>query len=473
MAASLSAEELRARVERSRLLPQDALEAAFSTDGTDPPGARLVKEGLLTPFQAKQLEAGRTDGFFLTDKYKLLDFIGHGGMGKVFLCEHLLLHRLVAIKLLQLTPGETGTDAAARTLERFYREARAVAALDDPNIVHLYDVDRAGHNPFMVMEYVDGNNLHSIVADHGPLDPARAAHYVAQAARGLHHAHQAGLIHRDIKPANLMLDRSGSSRSSTSASPGSTRTHRNQNITARYDKKVVIGTVDFMAPEQAEDSSGVDARSDVYSLGCTLYFLLTRKVPFPDRTVPQKMYAHQTKAPAPVSEIVPDVPGEMLEVLDRMMAKDPNERYQTPAEVEQALTAWTETPISPPPAREMPEHPAAFYKLGLSAITSALSVTPNPSALDTSLDVGGAWDLPVAEPASRGSKAGSKAASSEGPSFVVQQPKPKANRWWLYAAAVAARSSRSSSPGSSSAGTGRSRSRIRTRGPEPGRWSRP
>jgi eukaryotic-like serine/threonine-protein kinase len=438
MAASLSAEELRARVERSRLLPPDAVEAAFSVDGTDPPADRLVKEGLLTPFQAKQLEAGRTDGFFLTDKYKLLDFIGHGGMGKVFLCEHLLLHRLVAIKLLQLTPGEAGSDAATRTLERFYREARAVAALDDPNIVHLYDVDRAGHNPFMVMEYVDGNNLHAVVADHGPLDPARAAHYVAQAARGLHHAHQAGLIHRDVKPANLMLDRAGVVKI---LDLGLARFYqdpaRNQNITARYDKKIVIGTVDFMAPEQAEDSSAVDARSDVYSLGCTLYFLLTRKVPFPDRTVPQKMYAHQTKAPAPVSEITPGVPGELLEVLDRMMAKDPNERYQTPAEVEQALAPWTATPVPPPAAKEMPEHSAAFYKLGLSPITSALAVTPNPSALDTSLDVGAAWDLPSAEPP----KPASRPLSSEGPSFVVQQTKPKPTArhrpWWMYAAAFA------------------------------------
>jgi phosphate ABC transporter phosphate-binding protein len=446
MAASLSASELRARVERSRLLPPDAVEAAFSTAGEAPPADRLVHEGYLTPFQVKQLEAGRTEGFFLTDKYKLLDFIGHGGMGKVFLCEHLLLHRLVAIKLLQLTPAEAGSDAAARTLERFYREARAVAALDHPNIVHLYDVDRAGPNPFMVMEYVDGNNLHAIVGDHGPLAPVRAAHYVAQAARGLHYAHQAGLIHRDVKPANLMLDRTGVVKI---LDLGLARFYqdpaRNQNITARYDKKVVIGTIDFMAPEQAEDSSAVDARSDVYSLGCTLYFLLTRRVPFPDRTVPQKMYAHQTKAPAPVSEIAPGVPPELLEVLDRMMAKDPAERYQTPAEVEQALTPWTETPVDPPAAREMPEHPASFYRLGLSPISSALTVTPNPSALDTSFDSGGAWDLPSADAPTRESKREPpRPASSDGPSFVVRGAPPRRaptghrHPLWMYAVAFAA-----------------------------------
>lgn len=430
---ALSADELRARVERSRLLAPDAVAAAFSSDDGDPPAARLVREGLLTPFQAKQLEANRTDGFFLTDKYKLLDFIGHGGMGKVFLCEHLLLHRLVAIKLLQLTPGESGSDASNRTLERFYREARAVAALDDVNIVHLYDVDRAGRNPFMVMEHVDGNNLHAVVADHGPLDPARAAHYIAQAARGLQHAHDVGLIHRDVKPANLMLDRAGVVKI---LDLGLARFQqdpmRNQNITARYDKKIVIGTVDFMAPEQAEDSSAADGRTDIYGLGCTLYFLLTGKVPFPDRTIPQKMYAHQTKAPAPVSEITPGVPSDLLEVLDRMMAKDPAERYQTPLEVAQALAAWTADPIPPPPAREMPEHSAGFYKLGLSPMTSALSVTPNPSALDTSLDVGGAWDLPGSSSQDRKPKGPSTAV----PSFVVQTPKPKARPWWLYVTAA-------------------------------------
>jgi eukaryotic-like serine/threonine-protein kinase len=423
---SLSAAELRARVERSRLLSQDALEAAFSSDGSDPPTDRLVKEGLLTPFQAKQLEAGRTDGFFLTDKYKLLDFIGHGGMGKVFLCEHLLLQRLVAVKLLQLTTGD-GSEAAARTQERFYREARAVAALDHPNIVRLHDVDRAGRDPFMVMEYVDGNNLHAIVADHGPLDPTRAAHYVAQAARGLRHAHDAGLIHRDIKPANLMLDRAGIVKI---LDLGLARFQqdptRNQNITARYDNKVIIGTVDFMSPEQAEDSSAVDGRTDIYSLGCTLYFLLTGRVPFPDRTAPQKMYAHQTKAPAPVSEIAPGVPGGLLEVLDRMMAKDPDERYQTPAEVERALAAWTAEPIAPPAVREMPERSAAFYRLGLSPTSSALSVTPNPSTVDTALSPGGAWEVP-------GSNAGRSAPAprpdaADLPSLTLNAHGPQSQR---------------------------------------------
>src|SRR5262249_19657967 len=141
---------------------------------------------------------------------------------------------------------------------------------------------------------------------------------------------------------------------------------RNEGITDRYDKHIVIGTVDFMAPEQAFETSAVDIRSDVYGLGCTLYFLLTGQVPFPDRSAPEKMYAHKTRARAPVSEIAPRVPPGLLAVLEKMMAKDPRERFQTPAEVIAALAPLIPELVPPPAAAEMPEHPAGFYQLGLS-----------------------------------------------------------------------------------------------------------
>src|SRR5262245_23529401 len=382
MAVPRTATDLRALVERSGLLTPDQLDPFFEGLDGDPDRVidRLVGQRLLTPFQAAQLRKGRADGFFLTPKYKTFDFVGAGGMGKVYLCEHLILHRLVALKLLQL-PAGPGADAA-RSFDRFYREARAVAALDHPNIIRVFDVDRVGPNPFMVMEYADGTNLHDLVARHGPLSTARACHFLRQAALGLQHAHEAGLVHRDIKPGNLILDRSGTVKLlDLGLARFAHDPSKNQGITDRYDKNIVIGTVDFMSPEQAFDSAAVDIRSDIYGLGCTFYFLLTGEVPFPERSVPEKMYSHKTRAPAPLSEICPRLPVGEIEVLDKMMAKEQADRYQTPAEVAAALGEWTAEPVPPPAANEMPEHPGSFYRLGLSPAPgpgSALAVTPNP-----------------------------------------------------------------------------------------------
>jgi eukaryotic-like serine/threonine-protein kinase len=290
-----------------------------------------VDEGLLTPFQARQLQRGRADGFFLTDKYKILDFIGSGGMGKVYLCEHLILHRLVAVKLLQLPPVPTAD--AARNFERFYREARAVARLDDPNIIRVFDVDRVGPNPFMVMEYADGTNLHDVVARHGPFPFDRACHYIRQGALGLQHAHEAGLIHRDVKPGNLILDRWGTVKVLDLGLARFADPDRNQAITDKYDKNLVIGTADFMAPEQAFDSTAVDIRSDVYGLGCTFYFLLTGQVPFPGGSLIQKLDRQRWQTPVAVNQVRNEVPPALAAVVRRLMAKHPDDRYASPAEL--------------------------------------------------------------------------------------------------------------------------------------------
>src|SRR5262245_43283279 len=315
MALPTTTADLRSLIDQSGLLAASQLQPYFA-DETDPCAIadRLVADLLLTPFQARQLHKCRTDGFFLTEKYKVLDFIGSGGMGQVYLCEHLILHRLVAVKLLQLATG-SGMDAA-RAFDRFYREARAVAALKDPNIIQVFDVDRVGPNPFMVMEYVDGTNLHDVVTRHGPLTPLRVAEYIRQAALGLQHAHEVGLVHRDIKPGNLLVDRSGTVKlldlglARFSEDPA-----RNREITEKYDRHMVLGTVDFMSPEQAFDSPAVDIRSDIYCLGCSFYYMLTGHVPFPDRSVAEKMLAHRSRAPAPISEICPLVPEGILAIL--------------------------------------------------------------------------------------------------------------------------------------------------------------
>src|SRR5215831_13034303 len=163
----------------------------------------MVRDGLLTNFQAEQILQGKWKRFTI-GKYKVLERLGAGGMGSVYLCEHKLMRRRVAVKVMPTAKAE---DPSA--LERFYREARAVAALDHPNIVRAYDIDQHEKLHFLVMEYVDGTSLQEIVARHGPMDPVRAAHYIAQSAVGIQHAHELGMVHRDIKPGNLLLDRTG------------------------------------------------------------------------------------------------------------------------------------------------------------------------------------------------------------------------------------------------------------------------
>lgn len=322
--------------------------AATLPQTTDQFAALLVREGLLTFFQAKQLKLGRYKRFTIGSKYRLLELIGAGGMGAVYLCEHTLMKRLVALKVL---PVEKLEDQSG-SLERFHREARAVAALDHPNIVRAYDIDQHEKLHFLVMEYVDGNSLQEIIARHGPMDPVRAAHYIAQAAVGIQHAHELGMVHRDIKPGNLLLDRTGVIKV---LDMGLARFFNKpaDSVTEKYDQNCVLGTADYLAPEQAV-SNNVDIRADVYSLGGTMYFMLTGQTPFPDGTIAAKLVAHQTRDPKPVEAHRGDVPPGMIEVLRRMMVKRADDRYQEPIEVAEALAEWADQDIGLPPTKEMP-----------------------------------------------------------------------------------------------------------------------
>ncbi|MFO0848188.1 MAG: phosphate ABC transporter substrate-binding protein PstS [Gemmataceae bacterium] len=355
---------------RSGLLPADALAPyqSRSRNGRPPSPAAVARElmadGLLTGFQARQLLHGRHRGYFLTDKYKVLDLLGEGGMGRVYLCEQLLLHRLMAVKVLHQSVQVPGA------VERFLREARAAAALDHPNIAHVYDVDRAAAGPFMVMEYVDGTNLHHLVATAGPLPPARAADYAKQAADGLHHAHLAGLIHRDVKPGNLMAGRDGVVKLLDLGLARFFDSRKNDNLTSRFDPTNVLGTADFIAPEQTTDSSNVDIRADLYSLGATLYYLLTGRFPFPTGTPVEKLVAHQKAEPAPIRELNPRVPEGLAGVVAVLMRKTPADRFQTPAEASRALALWAAAP-APPPADQMPRSRPEDYRLGLAPPPSA------------------------------------------------------------------------------------------------------
>jgi serine/threonine protein kinase len=370
-------------VRKSGAADAERLDAALraAPPGGDAPhlAAALVKAGVLTPFQAKLLLRGQWKGFLISGKYRLLDLLGAGGMGKVYLCEHVRMRRLVALKALPLNK-----DTAPGMLERFDREARAVAALKHPNIVQAYDIDQDGRLHFLVMEYVDGKSLQEIVRTVGPLDPVRAAHYVAQSAIGLQHAHEeAGLVHRDVKPGNLLLERSGTVKV-LDLGLAKFFNDKTDEITKNFDEKSVLGTADYLSPEQALNSADVDIRADVYSLGATFYFLLTGRPPFGEGTVTQKLLWHQMREPLPVRALRPEVDEELEAVIARMMAKDPAQRYQVPADVADALARWTQEPIAPPSDAEMPPRqvgsgPATSSRL--SASRPAVSVTPSAARL--------------------------------------------------------------------------------------------
>lgn len=300
----------------------------------------FVEQGLLTRFQAEMLLAGRTAGFTL-GQYRILDQIGQGGMGRVFKALHLTMNRVVALKV--LAPQFVETEKAQRL---FRREMQAVARLNHPNIVTAHDASQVGDRCYLVMEYVDGPNLDRLVRDRGPLPIGQACDFVRQTALGLQHAHELGMVHRDIKPANLLVSTTPGWRPGNvvkildfglarlgdgSADPGGS-------ILTRAN--VILGTPDFVSPEQARDLNTADIRSDLYSLGCTFYFLLTGQVPFPGGSAMEKLVRHSTVQPRPVEQLRPEVPTAVAGIVQRLLAKDPRERYQTPGELANALVPY-------------------------------------------------------------------------------------------------------------------------------------
>jgi serine/threonine protein kinase len=309
---------------------------------------QLIRDGLLTQFQGNQLLQGKWRGFTF-GKYRVLERLGSSANSNVYLCEHLVMHRRVAVKVLPTVKAE---DPGA--LARFHREARAAAALDHPNIVHAYDSDQDGELHFIVMEYVDGFSLQEIVQKHGALSVRRAAHYISQAATALQSIHDSGLIHRDIKPGNLLLDRGGCVRILDLGLARFYQDHIDE-LTQKYDANNILGTADYLSPEQARDSHDVDTRTDIYSLGATLYFMLTARPPFEGKTVTQKLMAHQLKEPTPLRELRPNVPEALAAVVKKMMTKDPALRYQSAEDIINALQTWTSEPIAVPPEDEMPK----------------------------------------------------------------------------------------------------------------------
>jgi len=328
-------------VELSRLVDKDQLAEALSALKASDPAAledaeqlatRLIEAKLLTRWQCNNLLQGKHKSFFL-GPYKLLGLLGTGGMSSVYLAAHTMMHCQRAIKVL---PEKRVEDSSY--LQRFVQEARAAGQLNHPNVVQTLDICQEGKIHYIVMEYVEGRDLQTLVKEQGSLDYELAADYIRQAADGLAYAHGKNIIHRDVKPANLLLDNRGVVKI---LDLGLARfiDEKAASLTIDHDENV-LGTADYLAPEQASDSHSADHRADIYSLGCTLYYLLTGHPPFPQGTLPQRIYMHQTKAPASVYEDRSDAPAPLIELCSRMMNKSPDGRIQTAREVSTALMAW-------------------------------------------------------------------------------------------------------------------------------------
>ena len=269
--------------------------------------------------------------------YEVLHCLGGGSMGQVFKARHLRLDRIVALKVIR--PALVANPDA---LQRFHREAQAAARLSHPNVVGVYDAAEANGIHYLSMEYVEGVNLATWVQELGPMPYGQACDYVRQAALGLQHAHERGLVHRDIKPANLLLAAQGAvakvvDMGLARLKPGGPT---GQPVGELTHEGAIMGTPAYLAPEQARDARTADIRADLYSLGCTLYYLLSGRVPFPGASLAEIILKHQSEQPEPLSQSRPEVPEGVQAIVTKLLAKRPEDRYPTPGELAEALAPF-------------------------------------------------------------------------------------------------------------------------------------
>jgi serine/threonine protein kinase len=340
MGIVLSLEQYQTLLVESGLLSRDEVRRFLSdlpneSTPTDAQGLAkaLVKAEKLTKFQATAVYQGQIKELVLGE-YEVLDKLGQGGMGIVLLARHRRMERLAAVKVL---PKSTMKSPAV--IDRFYREAKAAARLAHPNIVTAHDASEKNGTHYLVMEYVDGEDLAQVGKQRGPLPVEQAVEYMIQAARGLQYAHDQGVVHRDIKPANLLVDRNGTVKI---LDMGLARLHTLSEAEPTEQDRLtqsgqVMGTCDYMAPEQAEDTHNADHRADIYALGCSLYRLLTGEALYQGDALIKILMAHRDAAIPSLRDQRPDVSEELDSVFKKMVAKAPEDRYQSMSEVIAAL----------------------------------------------------------------------------------------------------------------------------------------
>jgi serine/threonine protein kinase len=332
----------------------------------------LVRREMLTKFQAQQLLAGRRK--LTLGQYTIVDEIGHGGMGQVFRARHTLMGRTVAIKVLPRSKSNSDTEAA------FQREIRMLARLDHDNLVRALDAGHDGKVYYLVTEMVPGLDLRRQVLKHGRLDEAAAASVITQAARGLAYAHGQGLVHRDVKPANLLVTPEGLVKVLDLGLAGSALEEEGTRLGR------VVGTMDYMAPEQIRSPDTVSPTADVYALGCTAYFAVTGQVPFPGGSRQEKATRQLTAHPRPIRELEPKISEAFVKVVEAMMRKDPRERPPTAGGVIERLAPLT--PAQPVPmSRVTLPRPEGARAGATHAARSAAAVATGSSVEQGSGDV--------------------------------------------------------------------------------------
>jgi serine/threonine protein kinase len=317
-------------------LEQAVLTAGVAVEASGPPNQkaedelianRLVEMGVLTSYQAAQMREGRTK--FNLGPYIVTDVLGQGGMGQVFKAVHPVMGRECAIKVLPLHK------ATPEAIANFMREIRTQAQLDHANLVRAYDAAFEGRIPYLVVEYVPGVDMRRLVRKQGSLSEQQAASVIMQAARGLDYAHKRGLVHRDVKPGNILVTSQGVAKVSDLGLAGFLYDAEND---PRAGK--IVGTADYLAPEQIRSPGEITPLSDIYSLGCTLYYAVCGKVPFPGGTAAVKARRHCTDTPWHPRRFNADLHEEFVEVIADMMEKDPKARIQSAAEVVARLEFW-------------------------------------------------------------------------------------------------------------------------------------
>jgi len=394
-------------VVRSRLMTADELQAAsLPTNDLDAFRRALISGKRLTEYQAALLLRGHADGFFL-GPYRILDLISKGRLAGVYKAVH-ESGQIVAIKVL---PASKAKDA--EVLARFRREAKLLTRLDHPNVVRAFQVAEAGNRNYFVLEYLDGETLEEVLEQSKGLPPVEAVRIVHQALLGLQHIHERGMIHRDLNPGNLMLVGDGTSdRAVKILDIGLGKSVFDETLASPVGDPsqltsdgVLIGTAEYLAPEQARSARTADIRCDIYSLGCVLYHALTGQPPFPDKSVLNQVMRHATAPPRPLTDFLSSVPDGLQHVVNSMLAKDPAHRYATPLKAAQALNLLLK--ISPAPRSAPAASPA--YQQYLSKEEPVVAAKPEP----------GTPAIPVGKFQTAGKKADSKTQEPVRPASAV------------------------------------------------------
>ncbi|MCZ2340336.1 MAG: SUMF1/EgtB/PvdO family nonheme iron enzyme [Bacteroidales bacterium] len=372
MTADQSEPFLAAMRDSQLLNPQQVAELTQWVHYTHPDPNALALEvnnrGWMTAFQIREIYKGNGHSLRMGD-YILLDLLGEGGMGRVFKARHTRLDRDVAVKVIRKEKL-----SRPNVLQRFQQEIRAAAHLTHPNVVLALDADECNGSPFYAMEFVEGQDLSRIVQEQGPMPFPLACEYIRQAALGLQHAFERGLVHRDVKPSNLLVTPKGQVKVLDLGLAMLKEVPGGQDGARVTQDGFVIGTPDYLAPEQAQTPSQVDIRADVYGLGASLFFLLTGRVPFEGETPTDKLLKHITEPPPSVLMYRPDVPPPLDALIRAMMAKRPEERPPTPAHVAYALTPFCPPPQSPPGS---PPPVGGSYPIPMPGVVTA--AVPAPS----------------------------------------------------------------------------------------------